>query len=121
MSFNKGSTSKRNKTVVTDRRDYRFIYYFLTFKKNIKIMCFIVPLIINLLGMLYCVTNLKTKYNIIYILWFLLSFIPILSYFVFITAILLFYHLINECYTQKVDFKPTKLNKFLFGYEKRKN
>lgn len=82
---------------------------------------FILPLILNLLLILYCIFNMKTKYNILYIIWILLSFLPIASYFVLIATPIL-------CITERdknnkpfMQPKPTKLNKFLFGYEERKN
>ena len=80
---------------------------------------FVLPLILNLLMILYCIFNIINKYNIIYILWAILSFIPILNW------MLIF--IIPFCLTMptdglyKIKLKPTKLNKFLFGYEKRKN
>ena len=82
---------------------------------------FILPLILNLLLILYCIFNMKTKYNILYIIWILLSFLPIVSYFVLIATPIL-------CVTERdknnkpfMQTKQTKLNKFLFGCEERKN
>lgn len=84
---------------------------------------FILPLIINLLMMLYCITNLKTKYNIIYIMWLVLSIMPIMNWAAVIAVPIFISFEMDDFYKNPVfKFKPTKLNKFLFGYEdKRKN
>lgn len=86
-------------------------------------MCtFVLPLILNLLLILYCITNLKTKYNIVYIVWFIFSIVPIMNWAA-ITAVPVFITFnMDDFYKKSIfEFKPTKLNKFLFGYEERKN
>lgn len=82
---------------------------------------FILPLILNLLLILYCIFNMKTKYNIIYIIWILLSFLPIASYFVLIAIPILCVTERDKNNKQFMQIKQTKLNKFLFGCEERKN
>lgn len=83
---------------------------------------FYLPLIINLLMILYCIFNIINKYNIIYILWIIFTFIPILNWM----SLLIFPCYISTArdgfYENRFKLKPTKLNKFLFGYEdKTKN
>ena len=72
--------------------------------------------------MLYCITNLKTKYNIFYVIWFGLSMIPIINWASFILVPIFISFEMDDFYKSPVfEFKPTKLNKFLFGYEGREN
>lgn len=85
-------------------------------------MEFILPLILNLLMILYCIFNIINKYNIIYILWVIFTFIPILNWM----SLLIFPCYLSTAtdgppFEKKFKLKPTKLNKFLFGYEERKN
>lgn len=86
-------------------------------------MCtFILPLILNLLLILYCITNLKTKYNIFYIIWLIFSIVPIINWATIITIPVVISYEMDDFYkSPRFEFKPTKLNKFLFGYEKRKD
>ena len=82
-------------------------------------MCtFILPLILNLLLILYCITNLKTKYNIIYIIWLIFSIVPIINWISFIAMPICIFFEINDYINPMFELKPTKLNKFLFDYEK---
>jgi hypothetical protein len=83
---------------------------------------FILPLIINLLMILYCIFNIINKYNITYILWIISAFIPILNWMSLLTFPCYISTARNGLYENKFKLKPTKLNKFLFGYEdKTKN
>jgi hypothetical protein len=82
---------------------------------------FLLPLLLNLLIIFYCIFNVKTKYNIIYIVWGLLSFAPILSYFVLLVFTIMFTIGHDQDYEPLAQPKSTKLNKFLFGYEERKD
>ena len=83
---------------------------------------YILPLIINLLLILYCIFNIKTKYNIFYVIWFGLSMIPIINWASFISVPVFISFEMKYFYKGPVfEFKPTKLNKFLFGYEERKD
>lgn len=83
-------------------------------------MCtFILPLILNLLFILYCITNLKTKYNIIYIIWLVFSILPLINWVAVIAVPVFISFQMNDLYKPAFKFKPTKLNKFLFGYEER--
>lgn len=84
-------------------------------------MCtFILPLILNLLLILYCITNLKTKYNIVYIVWLVCSIIPLINWAAIISVPVFISFKMDDFYTSPTfKFKPTKLNKFLFGYEER--
>lgn len=80
---------------------------------------FILPLIINLILILYCIFNIKTKYNIIYIIWLSLSIIPIINWVSFIAVpVFISFEMDGFYISPRFEFKPTKLNKFLFGYEK---
>lgn len=84
---------------------------------------FVIPFIINLLIILYCIFNVNTKYNIIYIIWVIVSLIPILSWLMFVIFPIFMGKVEDSHYEPIAGLKPTKLNKFLFGYEeqKRKN
>lgn len=83
---------------------------------------FILPLIINLLMILYCIFNIINKYNIIYILWIICAFIPILNWMSLLVFPCYISTATDRIYDKRFKLKPTKLNKFLFGYEdKRKN
>lgn len=86
-------------------------------------MCtLILPFIISLLLIFYCIFNINTKYNIIYILWVSFSLIPILNWFmIIIFPSFIMGKIVIDCETQIFSLKPTKLNKFLFDYEERKD
>ena len=81
---------------------------------------FICPLIINILLIVFVYTNFKTPYNIYYVIWIILTFIPIING---MTLFVFPWIVYDQLKFSKGAFKmkPTKLNKFLFGYEKRKN
>lgn len=84
-------------------------------------MLFIIPVLLNLLVILYCIFNINNKYNIIYIIWVILTLLPILNY---LSLVAVPWYLINakdRYYENRFSLKPTKLNKFLFGYEKRED
>lgn len=85
-------------------------------------MCtLILPFIINLLLILYCIYNVNNKYNIIYILWVILALMPVLNY---LSVIAIPWYLLDakDRYgDSRFSLKPTKLNKFLFGYEERED
>lgn len=82
---------------------------------------FYLPLIINLLIILYCIFNIINKYNIIYILWVIIAFVPILNWLSLCVMPCYIGTATDRIYDKKFKLKPTKLNKFLFGYEERKN
>jgi hypothetical protein len=83
---------------------------------------FILPLILNLLLILYCITNLKTKYNIVYIVWLVFSIIPLINWAAIISVPVFISFGMDDFYKRSTfEFKPTKLNKFLFGYEERED
>ena len=81
---------------------------------------YIYPLIINILLLVFIYTNFKTPYNIYYVIWVILTFFPIINC---VTLVMFPWIVHDQLKLSKGDFKmkPTKLNKFLFGYEKRKN
>lgn len=84
-------------------------------------MCaLIIPFIINLLIIFYCIFNINTKYNIMYIIWISFSLIPILNWFIIpIFPSFIAGRIITEHDNSIFSLKPTKLNKFLFGYEEK--
>lgn len=84
-------------------------------------MMYFIPLILNVLIILYCIFNVENKYNIIYIIWFILACVPILNYLSIVCVPLYMCTATNGYYHPRFKLKPTKLNKFLFGYEERKD
>jgi hypothetical protein len=68
------------------------------------------PIILNVIAMVYLIFNAKIKYNIIYFAWVVFSWFPIFNWLSFV-VIIVFKDDIG------LELKKNKINKFLFGIE----
>ena len=75
-----------------------------------NIFMYYLPIILNVIAMVYLIFNAKTKYNIIYFALLAFLFIPIINWVTFVSLII-FKDDIG------LELKKNKINKFLFGIE----
>ena len=74
------------------------------------ILMYYLPIILNVIAMVYLIFNAKIKYNIIYFAWFVFLWFPIFNWLTFV-VIIVFKDGIG------LELNKNKINKFLFGIE----
>ena len=75
-----------------------------------SILMYYLPIILNVIAIVYLIFNAKIKYNIIYFVWFVFAWFPMFNWLTFVLIIIF-----NDAI--ELEFKKNKINKFLFGVE----